>query len=120
MYYRLKQTDYDGTFTYSDVVEVRFLNDGQYRLTAKPYPNPTVDILNVQLESSYAGPAVLQILSESGQRVASWDLLLQNGLNHTELNVEQLATGRYVGEVLVSPRTGSLERLTAFRFGIYR
>ncbi|MEO0473442.1 MAG: T9SS type A sorting domain-containing protein, partial [Bacteroidota bacterium] len=102
------------------VVEVRFEDDGQKRLVAKPYPNPADTVLNIQMEAGFSGAAVLQILNEQGQQVGTYNLLLQNGINHSEINVERLAAGRYLGEVLVSANNGVVERLTAFRFGIYR
>ncbi|MEL6971400.1 MAG: T9SS type A sorting domain-containing protein [Bacteroidota bacterium] len=38
-YYRLKQTDFDGTFSYSDIKQVTFQEKGDW--DAKMYPNPT-------------------------------------------------------------------------------
>ncbi|NOQ74228.1 MAG: T9SS type A sorting domain-containing protein [Crocinitomix sp.] len=51
------------------------------------YPNPTVDILNIQLEGNFT----YSITSISGQ-------ILYNGsaINSTEVNLEELASGAYI------------------------
>lgn len=49
VYYRLKQTDYDGNFTYSDMVTLTFAEkDFDEEISAIiVYPNPATDIINV-------------------------------------------------------------------------
>src|SRR5690606_1397588 len=45
MYYRVKQTDIDGRFTYSSIVQLTYRNDD-----VKPsivYPNPTTGMVNI-------------------------------------------------------------------------
>lgn len=46
-YYRLKQTDFDGTFTYSEIVSVDYIIDNQW-VQLSAYPNPVQD--NLKLE----------------------------------------------------------------------
>ena len=47
VYYRLKQTDFDGTYTYSDLVTVSAENGSN--ATVNVYPNPAKDNVTVQL-----------------------------------------------------------------------
>lgn len=47
-YYRLKQTDFDGTFTYSKVVAVQALSQEQQVLAV--YPNPATEQVNISGE----------------------------------------------------------------------
>jgi len=54
--YRLKQLDYDGSFEYSDIVEVEVLGNLSYEL-AQNYPNPFNPITNI----SYSLPTESQI-----------------------------------------------------------
>lgn len=49
LYYRLKQTDFDGTFTFSDIVPVFISNDQLFSLFI--YPNPANDIININLSN---------------------------------------------------------------------
>ena len=48
-YYRLKQTDYDGTFSYSEVKSVNFDKDSK---DAIAYPNPFNESISLQFPSS--------------------------------------------------------------------
>lgn len=50
-YYRLKQVDFDGKFSYSDIVAVKRLSAGEIVLT----PNPVKDILNVEINVAEGG-----------------------------------------------------------------
>jgi photosystem II stability/assembly factor-like uncharacterized protein len=54
--YRLKQVDFDGSFEYSDIVEVEMLGAVSYEL-AQNYPNPFNPITNI----SYTLPAESQV-----------------------------------------------------------
>ena len=54
--YRLKQVDFDGSYEYSDIVEVEVLGNLSYEL-AQNYPNPFNPITNI----SYTLPAESQV-----------------------------------------------------------
>ncbi len=60
-YYRLKQTDFDGQFSYSPIkmVDTKFIND------IKVYPNPSSGIFNISgIESDVVFISVLNILGQ--------------------------------------------------------
>ena len=46
IYYRLKQTDYDGKFEIFSPIVIKCENDDYP--TIKVYPNPTIDVLNIE------------------------------------------------------------------------
>lgn len=48
-YYRLKQTDTDGTFTYADIQKVYF-DEHAIELETKLYPNPTSGVFHIDLK----------------------------------------------------------------------
>ena len=48
-YYRLKQTDFDGKFEYSDIVAVDFLTD-EYGISI--YPNPSTNELTIEISGN--------------------------------------------------------------------
>jgi len=54
--YRLKQVDFDGSYEYSDIVEVEVLGNVSYEL-AQNYPNPFNPVTNI----SYTLPAESQV-----------------------------------------------------------
>ena len=68
-YYRLKQTDFDGKFTYSELKTIDY--DGPEFATLTAFPNPLTDpTLNIKIEGlDEAGDLPLQILNLQGQTV---------------------------------------------------
>ena len=67
-YYRLKQTDFDGKYTYSPLQVVNY--DGPQFATLTAYPNPlTSSGLTIKIEGLSAGDVTLEILNMKGQKV---------------------------------------------------
>ena len=61
VYYRLKQTDFDGSITASNIIKANILDDGKYKII----PNPVNE--NFKLSGDVGG--VLSVYSSSGQLV---------------------------------------------------
>lgn len=83
-YYRLKQTDYDKSFTYSSIAYVERAPE-----TLSVFPNPAMNELTIQ---SNRPLAKLELASVTGQVVLSQSI---SGTQH-ELDVSGLANGVYV------------------------
>jgi len=62
-YYRLKQTDFNGAFSYSDVVAVKYQNIAKFQIE----PNPATDYLIIQHESAVMKPFEVNIISQEGK-----------------------------------------------------
>lgn len=92
-YYRLKQFDLDGKFTYSNIAAVNFDNPASQILI---YPNPAVSQLNVELNSDKADKLSIEIIDSKGAivRRQTWNVL--QGANLTKINIENMAQGAYV------------------------
>ena len=88
-YYRLKQLDLDGRFTYSSVVVVN-MDDLEVPVTL--FPNPARDILNVESGSDFSGVTLFTL---DGRKVRTSDT--------RELPLDGLSSGLY----LVSIQTTS-------------
>ena len=87
-YYRLKQTDYDGSFSYSDTRKVRITTAPSLSL----YPNPTkgsvmLEIAGVEL----SGTLSYRLLDMSGRELSKGHL----SSSQTELNLSGFGTGIY-------------------------
>ena len=67
-YYRLKQTDYDGKFAYSEMINLQSCIDINSALSI--FPNPTKDLINVICKSNEILYSI-EIISISGQVVFS-------------------------------------------------
>lgn len=64
LFYRLKQVDMDGKFSYSNTVELAS-GDIHPSLTLTAFPNPVSDVLTISL--TYRGPSELTIVNAVGQ-----------------------------------------------------
>jgi len=90
-YYRLKMTDKDGSFTYSNVVK---LNNNK-TVKTEVYPTVTSTTLNVNITAEQHKVATLQIISSDGRVLQQQTLNLQQGTQNKTLNVSQLQNGMY-------------------------
>lgn len=87
-YYRLKQVDFNGATTYSDLRSVRFDQVG-----IAIYPNPTVDVLYID----GAKPnSFLKVFNLQGQLIMEVEASVGN---NGELHVDHLLSGIYVVQV---------------------
>ncbi len=93
-YYRLKQIDFDGAFKFSDI---KFLKLGE-TLTINSYPNPVVDILNINI-SNIKQIDIYNIAGKLVKRLKS---------NTNIINVSELKTGVYF--FVVTKNDGSQTR----------
>jgi hypothetical protein len=60
-YYRLKQVDYNGDFTYSEIIALEFKNENSY---LSVFPNPTIDNINISLSDEIILVSVYNVLGE--------------------------------------------------------
>lgn len=98
VYYRIKETDYDGRFTWSPVITFNLDEPAQTAATA--YPNPFTDNLSLQYKSSQNEVAVVRLVDQAGRTVKNTTWTLRKGTNIIQLdNVEKLQTGFYVMEL---------------------
>ena len=86
-YYRLKQTDFDGAFTYSNLEAVNFKLANQIQI----FPNPSSGVFTIAGE----GIQYIKILNVNGQTVYNRDYVAQIDLNGQ-------AKGLYFIEILIN------------------
>jgi hypothetical protein len=85
-YYRLKQTDFDGQFTYSEVVSVDF----KTKVQATIFPNPTSERLTINTETQDV--VNIRIFNVNGQMIYQNTQRIEN---QTEINLSELTVGTY-------------------------
>jgi len=90
-WYRVKQVDFGGRFSYSSVVEV-YLTSG---LMARLAPNPTHSATTLSLQVTQDGPLDLRILDLQGRVIQQQQAELSPGTNQFFLDVSRLAQGMY-------------------------
>ena len=93
-YYRLKMTDIDGKFKYSDVRAILF--DGTAVLF-DIYPNPVVsNKLNLHLQqNTYAGKGQAILTDIAGRSIQSTNINIVKGNNQLPITVKNLNSGTY-------------------------
>lgn len=95
-YYRLKQVDYDGTFSYSDI-QVGFINTNTNQNSIDVYPNPAVESITINGEFNQFESGQIIISSLNG--VIMLNTKFDKMLNLTTLNVSDLPSGIYIIQV---------------------
>jgi hypothetical protein len=90
-YYHLKQTDYDGTSTYSEVRTVKL--EGDMDNSIKVYPNPTLGQL--QMDVAHVDIKEIHVLNIIGQDVTTEVSICQNGAESFTLDLSNLPKGMY-------------------------
>ena len=108
LYYRLKQTDYDGNYGYSEIISVKLGHQGLVRGTL--FPNPTVDQVNLELASlDYNGEINIQITNVNGQVFTNRNISWNDQDANLNIDVSHLPTGMYFLECWTKKREASLE-----------
>jgi hypothetical protein len=88
-YYRLKQTDFDGRFTYSKVVSVTVESAPEIFV----YPNPIVENWVVQFSGDHKTSRLLELFDLTGRKLMSYTT---QGEHKVELTRQGLPGGTYL------------------------
>ena len=94
-YYKLKQIDKDGKYSYSKTVFIKADKPTRFELV-KVYPNPTRDIVKVSVIAPKASNATLTITDMTGKTVMQQNIQLTMGDNNVALNTQSLNAGNYI------------------------
>lgn len=95
-YYRLRQLDYDGKFSYSPIRVLEFeLNTN----TASVFPNPTSDILKVHLPPQVSGRVTFRVM-DADRRIVKEKTIDYSDTIYEEVDVRSLPEGMYFIQVV--------------------
>jgi hypothetical protein len=97
-YYRIKQTDKDGKFSFSSIISIK--NNTNDLASISLYPNPVKNKLNIQLNNAGIGQISISVLNAFGQQVIQKNNLISTNNNIISLDVSQLVTGIYSVKVV--------------------
>lgn len=102
VYYRLKQVDANGKFTYSNTLAVR-LQPINSDVAIQVAPNPFAEKLYVRFTAAENGTADIRINSIAGQTVVSKQSIISKGYNNLQVDgLTKLAPGMYVAIVMMN------------------
>ena len=92
VYYRLKQTDYDGAYEYF----------GPFAVSCEPandyfelYPNPANSDLKCDIYNSGETKAMVEIMNAYGRVVYHQTYGLQRGFNYLDFDISEFSSGIY-------------------------
>ena len=94
VYYRLRQVDMDGKFTFSKVVALRLKKvlDG---FTVSP--NPFRNLVNINIDWNYNENTTVKVFSMEGKELVSKTVQMNKGTNYVTINeLYQLQAGNYL------------------------
>ena len=91
-YYRLRQVDIDGHYTYSGTVDVYFGTETFVTM----YPNPVNTELTVDITTPESSRAQVKIMDATGRVVRTVEMSLQAGSNSTKIDMQSLTDGMYM------------------------
>lgn len=108
LYYRLKQTDFDGNFKYSDVTTVKRVCDTDVLF----YPNPSTGNVTIEFTGSPLDLMYAEVISVTGKVVRVEPK--SSGRNKYVIDLSSLPSGIYF--IKLETTTGSIiEKITLFK-----
>jgi len=91
-YYRLKQTDFDGGFTYSDMVAVNVLSENELTFTAYQRESD----LYLHVITNIVGKAEVEVYDCAGQLLLSKVEIIEKNESQIEINTDSYKPGVYI------------------------
>ncbi len=107
-YYRLKNVDKDGSFTYSGIITI---NNDSPLLVLEKYPNPVLDMLTLVVTGTVYGKLEITIYSFEGKLVKKQTVTKQDVRWKGTINTAGLQKGVYTIQV---QKAGSLKESSSF------
>jgi len=92
-YYRLKQTDFDGNYSYSNVITSICENSFNTLTNISIYPNPIQSLLNINFEEAPLKNLTISIYNSSGQIIYSYKNYFLESVY--QINTQNFAPGVY-------------------------
>lgn len=100
-YYRLKQTDFDGSYTHSDIVEVNIISLPGDFILEQNYPNPFNPGTKISWKSPIAGWQTLKVYDLLGNEVATLiDAYKPAGSYEVSFDASGLTSGIYLYKLI--------------------
>ena len=96
VYYRLRQVDIDGNFTYSDVVAV---NCGDHQSMLTLHPNPAQLSVTLTFIEPMDGEVIIKFIDFTGREVYSISTSAVKGYNQLPISIDKLNDGVYYIDV---------------------
>ncbi|HWB65033.1 MAG TPA: T9SS type A sorting domain-containing protein, partial [Chitinophagales bacterium] len=103
-YYRLKQVDNNGQFSYTDMVTAMIYGDAEFSIKGF-IPNPTTGSTYLLINASMSQTVSVDVYDMVGQKIMSGDHELTPGANKLNYDFSQLAAGTYTAVITSANQT---------------
>jgi hypothetical protein len=107
VYYRIKQVDFDGNYTYSETRSAN-IKTGFGILSVYPQPVNKSEKLNIKYLASQNSKAFIQVHDVLGKEIFSGAYPLQEGINFLSIDMNKLSPGIYL--LILSSKDGAQSR----------
>ncbi len=95
-YYRLKQVDYDNSYEYSETLLIQSNCEQLSNEKILVYPNPTSDIINLEIMSETEGIGEFFIVDVNGKVLQNDILNLNEGITIKSISLQKYISGLYI------------------------
>lgn len=95
-YYRLKQTDFDGKFSYSQIEPLNFKSNIEL---INIFPNPAKNTIDYIIVTNEATRINIRVIDATGRTIINQQDYLTNHLNKRKLDISSLSNGVYVLQI---------------------
>lgn len=107
-YYRLKQVDFNGNFSYSNIIPLNCsdtlnCSDNSIEIISI-YPNPTDNYFNYDIFSTIDREIIISIISVLGENIICEHKEIKAGINNYTLNFSTIASGVYYFKIETADR----------------
>ncbi len=110
VYYRLKQVDIYGAFTYSKMLVVRFKNNAEVVIQISP--NPFVETVTAHFNSNEKGDAAIHIINLSGQTVINKNIAVNKGFINLQISgLSILPSGTYLATLVMNGKMIATQKI---------
>ncbi len=98
-YYRIKQVDLDGSFSFTEV-ETIVIDGNRAQVSCNFYPNPVVDTLNIKCNASAEiGSATIRVSKVDGATLEQKSVNIYAGENSFKVQMGRFSPGLYFVEI---------------------
>ncbi len=109
-YYRLKQIDVDGKYTYSNILSVRLKINADVKMQVSP--NPFVEAITTRFMATEKGKAEIRIMNVKGQVVSNKLINIVKGYNNIQIDgLSNLPAGIFIANQMVNGKSIASEQI---------
>lgn len=88
-YYRLKQTDFNGQFTYSHLVAVEFKNNTNFDINVYPNPNDGEEVA-ILISSQVNDEVLINITDVTGKKIFSKTIIFTSNQSNINIDLDEI------------------------------